>query len=369
MGPATIGYMIGSFVGALFFTGIVVAVSRSIRASLSKLLIAVAVLTVASIIAEYYGSADGVAVDFPPPLEWFFSFEASVRLATFGAAFFVFSLPVLTGFWRKPGDANQTYGASNLRISYLALPIACASSVPLIWYFYENQPPKNGLEVYEAIAPRTMELLDELDPGFRERAEESIGLHRLRSQVFDPRSEADFAAEVGVVAAEVQALYEGRADIVLRAPAEVQGDVLRALADGAEWFAENQQGLCVDFLQQGWAPFVDTFAPESHSLLDSQLRATVNAVVPNWTGQTTPEVKDDDLFRVGHIWATEIAPALGYSKDRAIVAAEAFDKILVGEPIADCQGFADILRMIAAENDLQISRIRAALAQAYVSTE
>ena len=80
-------------------------------------------------------------------------------------------------------------------------------------------------------------------------------------------------------------------------------------------------------------------------------------------------MKGDDLSRVGYIWSTEIAPALGYSKDRAVVSAKAFDKVLVGEPVTDCQGFADILRMIASENDLKISRVRAALAHVYVNTE
>jgi len=186
MGPATIGYMIGAFVGALFFTGIVVAVSRSIRSSLTKLFVAVAVLTVLSIVAEYYGSADGAPVEFPPPLGWFLGFEASLRLATFGAAFLVFSVPVLTGFWKSPSEAQETFGTSNLRMSRLAIPIALASFVPLGWFLYENRPPENGLELYEEIAPRTLALLDDINPTFRSQAEEAIGVHRLSSGVSPP---------------------------------------------------------------------------------------------------------------------------------------------------------------------------------------
>lgn len=369
MGPATIGYMIGAFVGALFFTGIVVAVSRSIRSSLTKLFVAVAVLTVLSIVAEYYGSADGAPIEFPPPLGWFLGFEASLRLATFGAAFLVFSVPVLTGFWKRPSEAQETFGTSNLRMSHLAIPIALASFVPLGWFLYENRPPESGLELYGEIAPRTLALLDDINPTFRSQAEEAIGVHRLSSGVFDPQSVSEFRAEVEIVAMEVHSLLVGRGETVLRAPAEVQADVLRAMADGIEWFAVNQSNLCTDFLIQGWGPFADTFAPESHVLLDEQIRAMVNAALPGWTGQPTPTVEDDDLTHVGHVWATKTAPSLGYSREQAISAAESFDKTLAGEPDGNCQGVADILRMIASEGDPEIVRIRAALAQAYSTSQ
>ena len=169
------------------------------------------------------------------------------------------------------------------------------------------------------------------------------------------------------MAGQIQKLTEGRSHFVLRAPADVQGDVLKAMADGSEWFANNQPSYCVDFLAQGWGPFVDRFAPDSHPLLDRQIRASVNAVVPNWNGDISPEVQDDDLVQVGSLWATEAAPALGYSTERAIAAAEAFDKVLLGEPINDCQGFADILRMISEKDQSEITRVRAALAFAFVS--
>lgn len=224
MGAADIGYMIGAFVGALFLTGIIVALSRSIRASLTKLFITVLVLTVLAITASYYGNADGDPVVFPLPLDQFFGFEAVLRLASFGAAFLVFSVPVLSGYWRQPNQSVEDYGTANLRMSKLAIPIAIASFIPLIWHIYQNRPPESGLQLYQTIAPETYSLLLELDPSFQEKAEDAIGLHRLATNVLTPRTQADFAAEVGVVAQTVQELIEGRTEKVLRAPAEVQGE-------------------------------------------------------------------------------------------------------------------------------------------------
>lgn len=141
------------------------------------------------------------------------------------------------------------------------------------------------------------------------------------------------------------------------------------MAEGSAWFAANQSDFCVDFLSQGWGPFVDRFAPASHPLLDRQIRASVNALLPDWNGEPSRDLEEDDLTVLGRLWATENAPALGYSRERAIAAAEAFDKILLGEPVNDCQGFADILAMTAERSEPEIARVRAALAFAFVSTQ
>lgn len=75
------------------------------------------------------------------------------------------------------------------------------------------------------------------------------------------------------------------------------------------------------------------------------------------------------MFTVGKVWANETAPALGYSQDRALSAANAFDDILMGEPVGDCQGYADILRMISERDEPEIARVRAALAMMLVNAE
>ncbi len=254
-------------------------------------------------------------------------------------------------------------------MSKLAIPIAIASFIPLVWHIYQNRPPESRLQLYQTVAPETYSLLLEIDPSFQEKAEDAIGLHRLATNVLTPRTQADFAAEVGVVAQTVQELIEGRAEKVLRAPAEVQGEVLRAMAEGSAWFAANQSDLCVDFLSQGWGPFVAWFAPASHPLLDRQIRASVSALLPDWEGEPSRDLEADDLAVLGRLWAKENAPALGYSRERAIAAAEALDKILLGEPAYDCQGFADILAMTAERSEPEIARVRAALAYAIVSTQ
>lgn len=274
MGPGnvdyyTVGSFIGAFVGALLFTGIVVALSRSIRASLPKLFATTADLAVLSIIASYYGNADGAPVDFPPPLEQFLGFEAALRLASFGAAFLVFSIPVLAGYWKDPKEGEAVYGASNLRMSKWAIPIAFGAFVPLALSLYQNDAPQGGLQAYETIAPKTMTLLDELKPQFREKTAEVLEANRYVNNTGKPDTQAELVAEVGVVAAQVQKLKKGRAEVALLAPADVQGEVLRSLADGLEWFAQNEPSLCVDFMMQGWQPFADRFAPESLSLVDN----------------------------------------------------------------------------------------------------
>ena len=87
--------------------------------------------------------------------------------------------------------------------------------------------------------------------------------------------------------------------------------------------------------------------------------------MPEWDGEPTLGVQDDDLTVLAQIWADEDAPSLGYSKERAIEAAEAFEKILFGESVNECQGFADVLVMTANRTEPEIARVRAALASAF----